>query len=144
MCGYAVRNYFCSLVSVKLISWLSLDDASARHCSKSPSGSNLKKRAPIRQQSYNVLFVACEYLLSTCQTLPSLISLDSAFQLQDNISLLIQLDVHDVNSIVSLPAVKRKGRKLRKMWKKRKRALYQWRWTTHFCWVWTARRLNQY
>jgi hypothetical protein len=37
------------------------------------------------------------------KTLPSLASLDSAFQLQEYISLLIRLDVHDVNSIVSLP-----------------------------------------
>lgn len=37
------------------------------------------------------------------KTLPSLSSLDSAFQLQEYISLLIRLDVHDVNSIVSLP-----------------------------------------
>ncbi|KAG2363949.1 Mob1/phocein [Suillus spraguei] len=35
--------------------------------------------------------------------LPSLSSLDSAFQLQEYISLLIRLDVHDVDSIVSLP-----------------------------------------
>lgn len=37
------------------------------------------------------------------KTLPSLSSLDSAFQLQEYISLLIRLDVHDVDSIVSLP-----------------------------------------
>ena len=37
------------------------------------------------------------------KTLPSLASLDSAFQLQEYISLLIRLYVHDVNSIVSLP-----------------------------------------
>ena len=37
------------------------------------------------------------------KNLPSLASLDSAFQLQEYISLLIRLDVHDVNSIVSLP-----------------------------------------
>jgi hypothetical protein len=37
------------------------------------------------------------------KSLPSLASLDSAFQLQEYISLLIRLDVHDVNSIVSLP-----------------------------------------
>ena len=35
--------------------------------------------------------------------LPSLSSLDSAFQLQEYISLLIRLDVHDVQRIVSLP-----------------------------------------
>jgi hypothetical protein len=34
---------------------------------------------------------------------PSLASLDSAFQLQEYISLLIRLDVHDVEGIVSLP-----------------------------------------
>ncbi|KAF8804900.1 Mob1/phocein [Phlegmacium glaucopus] len=37
------------------------------------------------------------------KNLPSLASLDSAFQLQEYISLLIRLDVHDVNTIVSLP-----------------------------------------
>ena len=35
--------------------------------------------------------------------LPSLASLDSAFQLQEYISLLIRLNVHDVDTIVSLP-----------------------------------------
>jgi hypothetical protein len=37
------------------------------------------------------------------KTLPSLSSLDSAFQLQEYISLLIRLDVHDVDTIVSMP-----------------------------------------
>ena len=37
------------------------------------------------------------------KNLPSLSSLDSAFQLQEYISLLIRLDVHDVDAIVSLP-----------------------------------------
>ncbi|CAK5266103.1 unnamed protein product [Mycena citricolor] len=37
------------------------------------------------------------------KTLPSLSSLDSAFQLQEYISLLIRLDVHDVDAIVSVP-----------------------------------------
>ena len=37
------------------------------------------------------------------KNLPSLSSLDSAFQLQEYISLLIRLDVHDVHRIVSLP-----------------------------------------
>ncbi|KAF9457672.1 hypothetical protein BDZ94DRAFT_1227476 [Collybia nuda] len=37
------------------------------------------------------------------KNLPSLASLDSAFQLQEYISLLIRLDVHDVEAIVSLP-----------------------------------------
>jgi len=37
------------------------------------------------------------------KSLPSLSSLDSAFQLQEYISLLIRLDVHDVERIVSLP-----------------------------------------
>ena len=37
------------------------------------------------------------------KSLPSLSSLDSAFQLQEYISLLIRLDVHDVQRIVSLP-----------------------------------------
>ena len=40
------------------------------------------------------------------KTLPSLASLDSAFQLQEYISLLIRLDVHDVDAIVSLPGKK--------------------------------------
>ena len=35
--------------------------------------------------------------------LPSLASLDSAFQLQEYISLLIRLDIHDVEAITSLP-----------------------------------------
>lgn len=35
--------------------------------------------------------------------LPPLSSLESAFQLQEYISLLIRLDVHDVETIVSLP-----------------------------------------
>ncbi|KAK0473751.1 mps one binder kinase activator-like 4 [Armillaria novae-zelandiae] len=37
------------------------------------------------------------------KTLPTLASLDSAFQLQEYISLLIRLDVHDVDSIVAVP-----------------------------------------
>lgn len=37
------------------------------------------------------------------KSLPPLASLDSAFQLQEYISLLIRLDVHDVDTIVSLP-----------------------------------------
>ncbi|KAJ7601005.1 Mob1/phocein, partial [Mycena floridula] len=37
------------------------------------------------------------------KSLPSLASLDSAFQLQEYISLLIRLDVHDVDTIVSVP-----------------------------------------
>jgi hypothetical protein len=37
------------------------------------------------------------------KSLPSLSSLDSAFQLQEYISLLIRLDVHDVERIVSIP-----------------------------------------
>jgi len=37
------------------------------------------------------------------KNIPSLSSLDSAFQLQEYISLLIRLDVHDVQRIVSLP-----------------------------------------
>ncbi|KAG6908823.1 hypothetical protein DXG01_003176 [Tephrocybe rancida] len=43
------------------------------------------------------------------KSLPSLASLDSAFQLQEYISLLIRLDVHDVDSIVALPG-KRAGK----------------------------------
>ncbi|TFY82893.1 hypothetical protein EWM64_g1107, partial [Hericium alpestre] len=41
--------------------------------------------------------------------LPPLSSLDSAFQLQEYISLLIRLDIHDVEKIVSIPG--RKGEK---------------------------------
>jgi hypothetical protein len=37
------------------------------------------------------------------KALPPLSSLESAFQLQEYISLLIRLDVHDVEAIVSLP-----------------------------------------
>ncbi|KAK0489514.1 Mob1/phocein [Armillaria luteobubalina] len=37
------------------------------------------------------------------KTIPTLASLDSAFQLQEYISLLIRLDVHDVDSIVAVP-----------------------------------------
>ncbi|KDQ22347.1 hypothetical protein PLEOSDRAFT_1109456 [Pleurotus ostreatus PC15] len=37
------------------------------------------------------------------KSLPALSSLDSAFQLQEYISLLIRLDVHDVETIVSIP-----------------------------------------
>ncbi|OBZ77701.1 MOB kinase activator-like 4 [Grifola frondosa] len=37
------------------------------------------------------------------KSLPPLSSLDSAFQLQEYISLLIRLDVHDVEAIVSIP-----------------------------------------
>ena len=39
----------------------------------------------------------------------SLASLDSAFQLQEYISLLMRLDVHDVDAIVSLPGSPPKG-----------------------------------
>jgi hypothetical protein len=42
------------------------------------------------------------------KTLPSLSSLDSAFQLQEYISLLIRLDPHDVDSIVAIPSPKGK------------------------------------
>ncbi|KAF8193286.1 Mob1/phocein [Mycena galopus ATCC 62051] len=46
------------------------------------------------------------------KSLPSLSSLDSAFQLQEYISLLIRLDVHDVDAIVSIPgrSAKEKGK----------------------------------
>ena len=37
------------------------------------------------------------------KSLPPLSALDSAFQLQEYISLLIRLDVHDVDKIVSIP-----------------------------------------
>lgn len=37
------------------------------------------------------------------RSLPPLSSLDSAFQLQEYISLLIRLDVHDVEAIVNIP-----------------------------------------
>lgn len=37
------------------------------------------------------------------KSLPPLSALDSAFQLQEYISLLIRLDVHDVDAIVALP-----------------------------------------
>lgn len=37
------------------------------------------------------------------KTLPPITSLDSAFQLQEYISLLIRSDVHDVETIVSIP-----------------------------------------
>lgn len=37
------------------------------------------------------------------KSIPPLSALDSAFQLQEYISLLIRLDVHDVDAIVSLP-----------------------------------------
>lgn len=43
------------------------------------------------------------------KSLPSLSSLDSAFQLQEYISLLIRLDVHDVDTIVSVPGKKDKS-----------------------------------
>ncbi|KAI5834577.1 Mob1/phocein, partial [Schizophyllum commune Tattone D] len=43
------------------------------------------------------------------KTLPSLASLDSAFQLQEYISLLIRLDVHDVERIVNLPEKSKNG-----------------------------------
>src|SRR5271168_2207153 len=45
------------------------------------------------------------------KNLPSLASLDSAFQLQEYISLLIRLDVHDVNAIVCLPGTAPSGAK---------------------------------
>lgn len=37
--------------------------------------------------------------------LPSLSSLDSAFQLQEYISLVIRKDVHDVDRIISIPSI---------------------------------------
>ncbi len=37
------------------------------------------------------------------KTLPPISALDSAFQLQEYISLLIRLDVHDVEKIVAIP-----------------------------------------
>ena len=43
------------------------------------------------------------------KSLPSLSSLDSAFQLQEYISLLIRLDVHDVDTIVAVPGKKEKN-----------------------------------
>ncbi|KAJ7752442.1 Mob1/phocein [Mycena maculata] len=49
------------------------------------------------------------------KNLPSLSSLDSAFQLQEYISLLIRLDVHDVDAIVSVPGKpKEKGKEKEK------------------------------
>ncbi|KAJ6608264.1 Mob1/phocein, partial [Mycena sp. CBHHK59/15] len=49
------------------------------------------------------------------KSLPSLASLDSAFQLQEYISLLIRLDVHDVDAIVSVPGRgKQKGKEKEK------------------------------
>lgn len=41
------------------------------------------------------------------KALPALSALDSAFQLQEYISLLIRLDVHDVETITSLPEIGR-------------------------------------
>jgi hypothetical protein len=52
------------------------------------------------------LAVAYDAQLQSCypvKSLPSLASLDSAFQLQEYISLLIRLDPHDVDHIVTLP-----------------------------------------
>ncbi|KAF5336472.1 hypothetical protein D9611_006647 [Ephemerocybe angulata] len=43
------------------------------------------------------------------KTLPSLASLESAFQLQEYISLLIRLDIHDVEAITSLPGKDKEG-----------------------------------
>ena len=40
------------------------------------------------------------------KNLPSLSLLDSAFQLQEYISLLIRLDVHDVERIIAIPGKK--------------------------------------
>ncbi|KAJ7053323.1 Mob1/phocein [Mycena amicta] len=48
------------------------------------------------------------------KNLPALSSLDSAFQLQEYISLLIRLDVHDVESIVSIPGRSRKQKEKEK------------------------------
>ncbi|PPQ87941.1 hypothetical protein CVT25_001126 [Psilocybe cyanescens] len=44
------------------------------------------------------------------KNLPSLASLDSAFQLQEYISLLIRLDVHDVEAIISFPGSSQKDK----------------------------------
>ncbi|KAF9525218.1 Mob1/phocein [Crepidotus variabilis] len=48
------------------------------------------------------------------KNLPSLASLDSAFQLQEYISLLIRLDVHDVDSIVSVPGTSKQDKEREK------------------------------
>lgn len=52
------------------------------------------------QRPYRGLRVSSFYPV---KSIPPLSSLDSAFQLQEYISLLIRLDVHDVDAIVSLP-----------------------------------------
>lgn len=65
-------------------------------------GSRISVRTtPQTQQS-----LAYKESLQSCYTvksLPSLASLDSAFQLQEYISLLIRLDPHDVERIVAVP-----------------------------------------
>ncbi|KAF9226287.1 Mob1/phocein [Gyrodon lividus] len=55
---------------------------------------------PALQRPYRGSRVSSFY---SVKSLPSLSSLDSAFQLQEYISLLIRLDVHDVDTIVALP-----------------------------------------
>lgn len=53
---------------------------------------------PLRGSRIDVFYPVKE------ENVPSLSSLDSAFQLQEYISLVIRLDVHDVDRIVSIPA----------------------------------------
>lgn len=55
---------------------------------------------PVLQRPYRGSRVSSFYPV---KSLPPLASLDSAFQLQEYISLLIRRDVHDVDAIVALP-----------------------------------------
>jgi hypothetical protein len=43
------------------------------------------------------------------KSIPPLASLDSAFQLQEYISILIRHDIHDVDSIVTIPETSKEG-----------------------------------
>lgn len=70
-------------------------------CVKNPSTSlSTTMATSVLQRPYRGSRVSSFYPV---KSLPPISSLDSAFQLQEYISLLIRLDVHDVDAIVSLP-----------------------------------------
>ncbi|KAJ3873570.1 hypothetical protein F5051DRAFT_118563 [Lentinula edodes] len=79
-----------------------------------PSSISSPIMRPMRGSRIDVFYGTGAYAASTASTrekeasepqLPSLSSLDSAFQLQEYISLVIRKDVHDVDRIISIPSI---------------------------------------
>lgn len=74
------------------------------------------------------------------KSLPSLASLDSAFQLQEYISLLIRLDVHDVESITSVPGKQDDSEQDKEKEKDGKEAVV----VDEACWIYEQLRFVQF